>query len=562
MDHNELNRLETADEDPKELAQQNNTLQTEYNKLFDEIGKSGKYQKLLMMVFLISSFVGYFLITLVPMMKELPSYQCFNHEDFEEEIEYLQYKNNDRYQIIKDEQCINNYCSVKNTKSELPWILVADLKSQTNFISGFQKFCKVDEFFGTITQFHSIGRLCGMFTFSYLSDQYGRILAYKGQLILLLTSIVLLGMANNEFFFILSVIFNGAGSHIFVVTIVICSEVMDQKMFSIYNGIINAIFPLSGIFNVIVYCITRNWYYCLVVCFFALIFSVFLGNKLILESPSFLLSKKRYECLNNNIELISEINGTKITAIEGLRQMQLKFNLPLTPKSNTNDPDYRRKTIKGKQSSLKELIKFPLDGETKYSRKLKEILGPYYVIFSQRLTALRMCACCLIFFNLFFMYFGLLYNLDKIEGNIYFHSLIVYISEMVSELLSGYLLSRYKRINLIVYSNIPCIICSLILIYCEGFISELALFSFAFFVSIAFVVVVCYTAELFEPSIRSTATSIGLSLGVFSLIVMPYLLKIASPFKIFIVMIFINFIVLRYMKETKEDDTISSVTHH
>ena len=95
----------------------------------------------------------------------------------------------------------------------------------------------------------------------------------------------------------------------------------------------------------------------------------------------------------------------------------------------------------------------------------QKILGPYYEIFSTKDNTFNMIICGFLFFSVFFLFYGLLFNLDKIEGDLYLHNLIMYVSEMIAELNTGYILSRYKRIPTFIAINSLSFICCLVLIY-------------------------------------------------------------------------------------------------
>ena len=169
-----------------------------------------------------------------------------------------------------------------------------------------------------------------------------------------------------------------------------------------------------------------------------------------------------------------------------------------------------------------------------------------------------MIICGFLFFSVFFLFYGLLFNLDKIEGDLYLHNLIMYVSEMIAELNTGYILSRYKRIPTFIAINSLSFICCLVLIYFDGAVANIALFAFSFFLSMSFVLVFCYTAEVFEPGIRNASTSLGMLMGSLSLILMPYILSFfSSTFLVFLILLFIKIVILMRLKETWIDNKIN-----
>ena len=539
----------------------NKSMEEDYTKLIEVCGKSGAYQKILMIIFLVSSFVGYYILTLIPLMKELPPYKCIDYNDFNDNSEYDQYKNNKQFQIVKNEECIIKHC-MKEEPMLSPLIIIADLYYNFNLVADFRMFCFVDEFIGKITQSLTIGRLVGMLTFSYVSDKYGRRITFFIQFYIILVSLFLIGIVKSTFMFYILISVFGVASQIFVVTIVICSEVFDQTNFSMFNGLVNSFFPLSGLINVMVMYFTKNWTISLFL--FLAIMSIigFFSHKYVLESPSILKMTRNYEELYENLKFIAKINNNEEAFME-VKQNIDNENKIISPLNLNIDFNHKTKMIsQTRRRSIKNLIKVSKGNDFQNDSALKKIIGPYYIIFSSSQSAFKMLICSFLFFSMFFVYFGLLLNLDKLEGDLYLHNVIVYSSEMIAELMAGYILSKFKRILIMFISNVACLICCLILFYGTGIVAELSLFGLSFFISMNFVVIICYTAEIFEPSIRSTATSIGFICGSLSLIFMPYILLLANnPVTIFIIMLLVNFLFFTRLKETKLDDSNKTVHH-
>ena len=170
---------------------QTKELEYDFIKLIENIGKSGRYQQILMAICLISSFVGYYMLTIIPLMKELPDFVCIDMLEFENDKEYEAYKNNKRFQLLKNEECIKRHCKY-DKESISPQIILVDLSSYINFVSDFKMFCHIDEFFGKITQSLFFGRFFGIFIFSYIGDQFGKKIAFFTQFYIILMSLILI----------------------------------------------------------------------------------------------------------------------------------------------------------------------------------------------------------------------------------------------------------------------------------------------------------------------------------------------------------------------------------
>ena len=78
---------------------QKKLIEDKYHKLIEIIGKLGRYQYILMSICLVVSFVGYYMLTLIPLMKEMPDYKCIDSNKFKQNNEFDLYKNNQQYQM-------------------------------------------------------------------------------------------------------------------------------------------------------------------------------------------------------------------------------------------------------------------------------------------------------------------------------------------------------------------------------------------------------------------------------------------------------------------------------
>ena len=518
------------------------SIEDKYHNLIKIIGKSGRYQKILITICLAVSFVGFYMFTTISLMKEMPDYKCIDSNIFKQNKEFKIYK---KFQIVENVECIQRYCKNDNKFSSL--IIVVDLESIINFISDFKIFCNVDEFFGSIAQSLFFGRLVGTIFFSYIGDKYGRRISYYIQIYFNLGSLMIMSITKNTLLISMATFFNGFSSQIFVLTIVILSEVIEQNWFGMYTGVVNSFFPFAGFVNVFLIYYTRNWNYSLYLYIIVLSIMVILSNRFIFESTSFLLKNKRYDELNSNIEFIAKINDTENIYKAEKRNLEKLKKYSLTELNEFQKDDKSNEKIN--RRSLKEvLIASSKDQENSVIYK---ILGPYYILFSSKENIFKMVMCGLLFFSVFFLFYGLLFNIDKIEGDLYMHNMMIFSSEFIADFNIGYILSRYKRIpTFIVINSISFILC-LLLIYLQGPVPNIALFMLSYFISMSFVMMFCYTAEAFEPNIRNTASNLGMLIGSISVIVMPYILGLSSSnFLIFLIVIIVKLIIFTRLKET------------
>ena len=448
---NQLQRVHSKEDIKKK------SLEDKYRKLIEIIGKSGRYQYILMSICVVVSFVGYYISTLIPLLKEMPDYKCINSNEFKQNKEFELYKNNKHIQIVENAECIHRYCKIYDKSSS--YLIVVNLKSIVNFITDFKMFCNVDEFFGNITQSLFIGRVVGTIILSYIGDKYGRKISFYIQFYVSLGSLIIMSITNNPLMLYIAIFSNGFSSQIFVLTIVICSEVMDQNMFGMYNGVVSGFFSLCGFVNVCLMYFTRNWNISLYLYILIMFIIVVFSYRFIFESTSFLLKYQRFDEIDRNYEFIAKINDNEKAYKEEKLKYE-KFTKPSVTAKRRKLVDFEYKDKKEENDSKLSLKEVFLESSIDPNNSvIEQILGPYYTIFSSKDNTLNMIKCGFLFFSVYLLFYGLLFNLDKIEGDLYLHNLIMYASEMIAELNIGYILSRYKRIPTFISINSLCFIC-------------------------------------------------------------------------------------------------------
>ena len=87
------------------------SIEDKYHNLIKIIGKSGRYQKILITICLAVSFVGFYMFTTISLMKEMPDYKCIDSNIFKQNKEFKIYK---KFQIVENVECIQRYCKNDN----------------------------------------------------------------------------------------------------------------------------------------------------------------------------------------------------------------------------------------------------------------------------------------------------------------------------------------------------------------------------------------------------------------------------------------------------------------
>ncbi len=166
-----------------------------------------------------------------------------------------------------------------------------------------------------------------------------------------------------------------------------------------------------------------------------------------------------------------------------------------------------------------------------------------------------------------FVFYGQVLNVEKMNGNIYFNSFIIYTAEMISEISAGYFLQNYGRRQMIIacfgLSTFFCFFLNIIEIFGGSRVFfTIFIFANSFFISITFVVIYVYSAEIFDSNVKSTMVSLLINLSNVFLLLSPYLIaKFTSPFGLFCILSLCACLNGFILKETKMEEVNTVVNN-
>jgi MFS family permease len=510
-----------------------------YNK---DINLEGRYQKIMFALMCIASFVSCLILTVFALQKDPPEYECFNRIDFFDQdhhanILYGKYKNNQSFKIIENGHCIDKYCSKRpDYGNHILWVLVADYSSITNFVTELDIFCDIETFFARMTQVVFIGRIFGMILFSYISDKYGRYVSFWIQLILIIISNFGFLFLKTKFFYLFLSFVVCSCLNIYSLSSVMSTEIMSESMYSLLNGLIAAFFTICGLSDIFVLYFLKNWNILIYVHIIVCGIGVYLCKTYLTETPLYLLDKELYHQYEEVIIKISKINQT-----------------------------YETSNIKSKLDEIK--LKYP--EVTNVVEKKEEsrglfltIFGPYVLVFISYRNMNQLALMLVIYLAMNLVFYGQLLNIEKLEGNIYFNTSVVYIAEIIAEVSAGYLLQRLPRKGLITFCfGLSTFFCFAVSGLSEeyGALRTCAIFINSFAISVSFISVYVYSAELFSTNVKSTMLSLLSNLSNLFMLITPYLIELfASPFLLFAIFSGIATLNASILKETKKG---TSATH-
>jgi hypothetical protein len=159
---------------------------------------------------------------------------------------------------------------------------------------------------------------------------------------------------------------------------------------------------------------------------------------------------------------------------------------------------------------------------------LKIIFKPYIDIIMNKSYFLIVLKCALIFTGMLFINMGQLIYFDHLSGDITIKISIVYVTNILTNLLSTRFIHKFDKIKLMKICSLVCsITCfSLVLFkHNESFI-YLGTFVLSFMNILGTIAIIIKMAEDFEIKVKSISVSICVVIGNASFLIFPYLLFI------------------------------------
>ena len=166
-----------------------------------------------------------------------------------------------------------------------------------------------------------------------------------------------------------------------------------------------------------------------------------------------------------------------------------------------------------------------------------------------------------VWFTTGFCFYGLILNLEHLGGDIFTDSFITFISEIISEMTSGYIADEYGRLIVLktagIGGGVSFILYSLI---SNPSIRSVLIFITSFGFSASFNLVFIYSPEVFPTSIRSTVIGFLFLMSRIGALVVPSLSALfPNPFLIFGLLSIISGYLCFYLEETLGNDILDDI---
>lgn len=470
----------------------------EYQDVIDKIGRNGNYQR---QVFNLLSISGLFLngmFCLLPFNSAEPEYTC---TDLASAI----------LSHYPHEEC-PDLCP-KGT------VALFEITAKT-ILTDYRQLCTARVSYDILTSFAFLVKLILIIVLSYMADKIGRIRTiqiYTGYSIVIYS--LLMFTHNVPILFLGCGILSGNLVH-YISTIVVSSELFDQKLNSAFNAWLGVFFSIGGLIQTALFWYFENWKVNLAVLNVVhIIFFLFI-LRCRWEPYDYLLNLKQYASLNVALENIAIANDTL-------------------------------EKVKPKLEMLKHMEDFKMESPGTIIGHIKSILSPYVTLINDKESFRILLGLFMPAYVIEFLYFGQVLNAEKIGGDLYLNLFMLFLSEATVELILVKVLDSCPRVKALKIGTVlSATICLIIHFLEDGNIKLFFLFCNSTAATANILILSMYASELFPPKFKGTAVSMTMNLACVSIIIQPLFAMIFSS--IMLQFSLFGFGTLWFMRDMKE----------
>jgi len=377
-----------------------------------------------------------------------------------------------------------------------------------------------------------VGCVAGNLSLGKISDIYGR---KKIFLIFMITNFLALSQLLFLFHYvqlIVSAFLLGLSNVIMGIGTVLLTENIDKSYCARIMGITNAMFPLGGLLNTLIFYLFSNWRVYFIVISFLNTLAAFIYLQ---ESLKWLQHNNKQDEYVQAILYILKLNGKEYN--ESILNGILKDYFDHDQTIETNIciiNNYSNSIHREKEDQLDQM-----NNRSDYDLNSYKIrLGSSYNIFDLFLyRSIRRNSFCLLLLWIIsgFSFYGLFLNLSNLTGDIYINSVVAYSGEFLGEVISGYLADLYGRRTVTLYSFSLGSVCSLgFIVFSTNFIKIPLLFLSVMGIASAFNILYIFTAEMYPTNIKSLAMSFFSITNNLTAATTPYFLIICPDILMFV----------------------------
>ncbi len=473
------------------------------DQAMEATGSNGKFQILFSIIVSLCCFSLSVNSTGLPFFVKSPNFICRRKDS--EMSEFIkcnteQYCKNDIYEYKKDPD-----------------------NSLYNLAYTFDLYCEKKIFLDIMSTGLFIGGILNSFVLAPLPDKYGRLDVFKKVCLCSALTNISLFFTSGPLHLIINFISFGFFAYSYILSMTLICEFIDKNNSGKIMSINNAMFPFSGIIVSIYFYTINNWK----ILFF---FNVIVGLILVyfvymymVESPRWLNSMQKHKEKIEVLCKIAEFNGNLD-----------KFQTFLQKNKNLLETEEINITNQGpsNHNTKNEINAWTMLKYRKIRNKFLILIFVWWAIGSS--------------------FWGLVFNLEHLGGNMYLASIITFAAEMIAELASGACSDVYGRKKVM-------IICSAIggITYIihdsldDGLLKHIILFLSSVGISSIFNVIFIFSAELFPTCVRSSVNSILFVSSRLGAMASPYIIRsFKTPTVVFGVLCIISAVLLESFEET------------
>lgn len=406
-----------------------------------------------------------------------------------------------------------------------------------SWICEYEIFC--DKFLvGAIGSMSFLGSFIGCVSFQFFSNYFGRKKIAGICLLLLITFTFCIVFVNNiKLIIILCAGIQISSTMINMSTYMLCCETVDLKMRGMFSCIINAGYSLGGIFYILLIKYANNWRYVFLISSLNCLKFGLLFILVARESYRFYLANGQIEKFLSVLLNIASFNERNQIFNEELKcyeyqaiLTEIKSHYAIT--SNYNTYKYIV-SLPEKAISAREIQSYLLEKNTSSNNQKFNFLD----FFRYKSVKFNFMAMCFLWFFSGANYLGIGINIKNLPGDIYMNGIIIYSMEIISYILSGYLIDLIgRKMTLYIYYMITILSYSSLSIFAivnyKFEIKYILLITYAgiFTISGIFTILYTYTLELYPTVLRNQGFSCNLGLSRIAGAIIPMAIEIFSNF--------------------------------
>ena len=320
----------------------------------------------------------------------------------------------------------NNYPKINNNKSVVfkyeycdstKYIIKKDpINSLHNWAYEYDLYCsrKKEYYSAGIVISLFLGATLGNIVFETIPDKYGREKIYKTLSVIEVFLLINLIFDFGIIHIIIIMFFIGVNLYLFPLLYVVVEEFVIEDL-GIIIGIVNAIYPLGGIFVAIWFMTINDLKILFYIIFISLIIFNYFLFKYFYESPRWLHSQcKKKECM----EVLTNI--AKFNQIEEEWNLYQINNPEIIELLGTKKVDDGNNNLQNKHIGFIQILKIE-------SQRLK---------FINTLIVWTLTGLC---------FYGIILYLDQMKGNFFINAILAFLGELIAEVTGGKLIDIYGR---------------------------------------------------------------------------------------------------------------------